>query len=316
MDKPSRPPVALFVFNRPEHTVRTLDALALCPGAADTDLYVFADGPRSEGDTAAVEEVRRIIRKEKRFASTVANFRRENVGLAQSITEGIGSMFESNGELIVLEDDIVVLPHFLDYMREALTVYRDHRSVWHISGWNYPIDLAKLDNSAFVCQVMNCWGWATWKDRWEYFERDPVSLVNEFSDSEIRRFNYDGAHNFFSQIRKNARGSITTWAVFWYATIFTRGGLCLNPKISLTKNIGFDGTGTHCGEGEFFDGIEKELVPPFAFPTNIQEDMMARDAIKQFYRESYPPLWQRAVSKVRSRLNKLPRPSISAKKSV
>lgn len=43
---------------------------------------------------------------------------------------------------------------------------------------------------------MNCWGWATWQDRWQYFEKDPSRLVESWNRRKIKQFNLDGAHDF------------------------------------------------------------------------------------------------------------------------
>jgi hypothetical protein len=293
-----RPPVALFVYNRPEHVRRTLDSLALCEGSGDTDLHVFSDGPRVPADIDKVNRVRALIWTEARFGSLTIHERESNAGLAASIISGVNALFEYHAEVIVLEDDILVSPQFLEYMRAALECYRYVDGVWHISGWNYPIDLCWYEESAFLCQVMNCWGWATWRNRWQYFARDASKLVSEFTPAEIARFNYDSTHPFFSQIRANARGSINTWAVFWYATIFRRGGLCLNPRVSLAENIGFDGSGVHCGDLNPFNGGASSLPHPFRFPSIGGENLVIREQIKRFYREEYPSLLRRVFRRV------------------
>jgi hypothetical protein len=290
----SRPPLALFVYNRPNHVRQTLDSLALCVGSGDTDLHIFSDGPRMSADIEKVNQVRALICAEGRFGSLTIHERESNAGLAASIISGVNALFESHNEVIVLEDDILVSPQFLEYMRLALENYRYVDRVWHISGWSYPIDLNWYEESAFFCQVMNCWGWATWKNRWQHFERDTTRLLKEFTRAEIARFDYDSAHPFFSQIRANARGSISTWAVFWYATIYRRGGLCLNPRVSLTENIGFDGSGVHCGDLDPFKGGVSSLPQPFRFPSSGGENLVIREQIKRFYRDEYPGLLSRA----------------------
>ena len=39
-------PITLFVYNRPEHTHRTVEALLANKLAASSDLIVYADGPK------------------------------------------------------------------------------------------------------------------------------------------------------------------------------------------------------------------------------------------------------------------------------
>ena len=63
-------PIALFVYNRPEHTVRVIEALRQNTLASKSILYVFADGPK---DTATSEQKTRI-EETRRIASNITGF--------------------------------------------------------------------------------------------------------------------------------------------------------------------------------------------------------------------------------------------------
>ncbi|MDZ7760075.1 MAG: sugar transferase [Desulfovermiculus sp.] len=243
-------PIALFVYNRPWHTQQTIEALQKNELVSSSKLFVFSDGPKGEQDEIKVKEVRDYIKSIQGFNDLQIIERESNWGLADNIIDGVTQIVNTYGRVIVLEDDLVTSPYFLRFMNEALEFYKDEKKVWHISGWNYPIDLKGLPDT-FLWRVMNCWGWATWAERWQYFERDPEKLVRDFSKEEIKRFNLDGAHNFWGQVKGNVEGRIRTWAIFWYATIFKNDGLCLNPTQKLVQNIGHDGSGTHCGKSTF-----------------------------------------------------------------
>ena len=117
---------------------------------------------------------------------------------------------------------------------------------------------------------MNCsGGWATWADRWKYFERNPEKLIEEFSKEDIYHFNLEGAYDFWNQVQQNIDGKLFTWAIFWYATIFKNDGLCLNPVHSLVQNIGHDGSGCHCAKG-----VYKESMPLNHIPNKFQEELV------------------------------------------
>ena len=51
-------PIALFTYNRLAHTRRTIEALQKNEFAAQTELYVFSDGPKAAADAPEVEAVR------------------------------------------------------------------------------------------------------------------------------------------------------------------------------------------------------------------------------------------------------------------
>jgi hypothetical protein len=182
-------------------------------------------------------------------------------------------------------------------MNESLGFYKDEKKVWHISGWNYPIDTEGLDD-VFLWRVMNCWGWATWTDRWQHYEKDVDKLINQFSKEDIKQFNLEGAENFWGQVIANKEGKINTWAIFWYATIFQHNGLCLNPIQTFVENIGHDGSGVHCGESGYCSGMILNNSNNIQYFTKIEENRDAIERIKKFYLSQKKPVWVRIVNKV------------------
>jgi hypothetical protein len=296
-------PIVLFAFARPDHTRRTLDALKANELAADSDLTVFADAPRSPEQQPRVKEVRNVVGAQTGFKSVTLVERTENYGLARNISEGVTEVCARAGRVIVVEDDIVTSRHFLRFMNAALDRYAGEPRVHHVSGWNYPIDPAGLGD-AFLWRVMNCWGWATWHDRWKSFTRDPDQIVRTWSAERIRRFNLDGAHDFFAQIEANHRGTMRTWATFWYATILERDGLCLNPARSLVENIGQDGTGEHFGDARVLYANTKALSDKaeYAWPTELRENTLAVARVQEFYRRQRPPLVLRLLGRLKRAL--------------
>jgi hypothetical protein len=234
-------PIVLFAFDRPYHTGRTLYALAANALADQSDLIIYADAARNEVEASLVGNVRTLVHAVSGFRRVTVIERKTNYGLARNIIEGITEVCNHYGRVIVLEDDIITSPDFLTFMNTTLEHYVDESRVWHISGWNYPIDPEGLGDT-FFWRVMNCWGWATWADRWKHYEKNPHRLIQTWNPDTIKRFNLDGAHNFWSQVIANQAGKINTWAIFWYATIFAHNGLCLNPTRSFVCNIGHDGS--------------------------------------------------------------------------
>lgn len=291
---PSPAPVVLFVYARPEHTRRTLQALAANLLAEQSDLFIYADAPRGESEVAQVDAVRKLVRAASGFFRSVTVIEREtNYGLARNVTEGVTEVCNRYGCVIVLEDDIVTSPYFLTFMNAALDRYEGTPKVWHISGWNYPIETAGLGD-AYFWQMMNCWGWATWADRWRDFSMVKAELSN-MSATDRWRFNIEGTFDFWSHLELNWAGKMNTWAIFWYATIFKHDGLALNPSTSLTDNIGHDGSGTHCLPSDVYRVKTggKEL---FRYPDAVAENPLARKRIRDFYRRSRYPFYLRGLS--------------------
>jgi len=294
-------PIALFVYNRPAHTRRVIEALQLDPLAAQSDLLIFSDGPRRPGDQPKVREVRDYLAGIGGFRSVVVKSSAENRGLAESIIAGVGEVVEAYGRVIVLEDDLVVSPFFLSYMNDALVRYAEMPRVMHVSGYWFPLDLVNVPETFFL-RVPSSWGWATWARAWRCFEKDPLSLKRSFSRSDIRRFNLDDANDFWEQVVHNLNGKANTWAIFWYASIFRRNGLCLYPSRSLVQNIGSDGTGVHCLITDVFQGeLADSKIDDFQF--RLEETPLALSALQEFYRRNRIGRWRRffEISRVRAR---------------
>src|SRR5437016_2116468 len=96
-----RAPVGLFVYNRPRHTRETVEALRRNEGAAQTDLFVYADGPKHAGSEPAVREVRSIAHDITGFKSLTVIERPRNLGLRASITDGVNWLCERRGSAFI-----------------------------------------------------------------------------------------------------------------------------------------------------------------------------------------------------------------------
>jgi len=212
-------PIVLFTYNRLEHTTRTVEALRRNILAEESILYIYSDGFKDNNDKESVLELRKYLKTISGFKSITIIEQDTNKGLAKSIITGVSNIVNKYDKVIVLEDDIVTSAYFLTFMNNALDYYEHTKKVWHISGWNYPIKNKNIGDT-FMWRMMNCWGWATWKNRWQHFEKNPKNLIETFSDYDKFKFDLDGVGGFWSQVEKNYNNNMNTWAIFWYATIF------------------------------------------------------------------------------------------------
>ncbi len=279
-------PIVLFVYARPEHTRKTLAALIKNSLAKDSPLIIFSDGPRGVDDAELVLAVRRLVRSITGFASVEIYERSVNVGLAQNILGGLSQVFKRYPAAIILEDDIVCAPGFLTYMNSALSYFEKNNSIWHLNGWNYPIASACLPN-IYCSRVMNCWGWATWANRWSLLNAGIEYSMKSWSLSQKFRFNQDGTYPFYSHFISNYLGRRKTWAIYWYASIFDAGGLCLTPSQTLTNEIGSDGSGEH-GLQDCMYWAELSQQSDWNFSDlSIVENQEARKAVSKFNRQNF-----------------------------
>ncbi|TVO60279.1 glycosyltransferase family 2 protein [Denitromonas ohlonensis] len=253
---PHHAPVALFVFNRPEHTRRTLEALRLNALAEATPLHIFSDAPRDDWDGTAVQQVREAIRAAEGFASVTIVERECNMGLAASIIDGATQLCRQYGQVIVLEDDLLTAPTFLTYMNDALDRYRDTPQVGSISAYMYPIDSSGAGSDTVMLEHPMSWGWATWADRWALFDVSGEHLLQRLKETgQLHRFDSLGPGGFERMLRGQIAGQNNSWFIRWHASLFLAERRSLAPARSLISNIGLDGTGVHCNEW---------LIDPFA----------------------------------------------------
>jgi len=291
-------PIALFVFNRPQHTRRTVESLTQDKLATGCDLFIFSDGAKTEIDFAKVAEVRAYLRTITGFRSIHVIERENNFGLANSIVDGVTKMCETFDRVIVLEDDLIVSRAFLEYMNLALDQYRTEHKVMQISGNMFPLSNPNVLPPTFFCCVTTSWGWATWKRAWNKFEPNAQKLAHEIKKRNLcRQFNIGG--NYFQMLVRQAKGEIDSWAIRWYASVFLSGGLCLHPTLSLVTNIGHDGTGTHCNVSKEYDGYLSAIMPS-SFPMLIEESVEGRKALEMFFRSTQASYLQRLISRAKS----------------
>lgn len=134
-------PVVAFAYKRRDHVERMLVSLAADPLAARTRLIVYCDGPKQADDAEAVAGVRRSVRGARGFADIAVVERPANLGLARSIISGVGEVLADHGRAIVVEDDLLLSPHFLRYMKDGLALYAERDEVASIHGYAFPVDV-------------------------------------------------------------------------------------------------------------------------------------------------------------------------------
>lgn len=281
-------PIVLFVYNRPDHTRQTIEALQKNDLASGSDLFIYSDSPKDEKTEKEVNKVREYIHTIDGFKTVTIREQGENKGLAGSIIDGVTAVVNEYGRVVALEDDIITSKYFLKYMNSALETYYEIEKVMHISGYMAPINPSGLTET-FLTKIMYCWGWGTWKESWNHFNYDCNSIITAFNKSMTHEFNLNGCENIWRQILDNKTGLLKTWAVFWYASIFLKNGLCFNPCYSLTKNIGLDQSGTNCGLLNVFDTTISHYKPKI-IPRLSDQNSIALKKLEAFYRKKNNPI--------------------------
>lgn len=251
-------PIVLFVYNRPEHTLKTLQALKQNLLANESVLYIFSDGPKENAsleDLNKIRIVRNIIVKEKWCKEVNISERSENFGLANSIINGVSEIVKIHKKVIVLEDDIITSKWFLKYMNEGLLRYADNDEVFQITGYFPQSANNKAKGTSFFLPVTSTWGWGSWEEKWRQIDFMPTDIdILYNSDLKRKEFNLGNIYDYSGMLHSQmVSKNISSWGIRFYWHVFKSKKMILYPDQSLINNIGFDGTGIHCGNS----GIEE-----------------------------------------------------------
>ena len=218
MDK-NYSPIVVFTFLRLQKLKRLINTLKKSEISKYSEIYFFSDFTKKKYELNKIKKVRNYISKIQGFKKKTVVLRKTNFGNGKNIINGINLIFKKHSKAIILEDDLEIGKNFLYFMNLCLDKYEDKKKIWHISGWNFNFKPKDNKFDVFFSRNMNCWGWATWRNRWKYFEKNPEKFINFFkkNPNKIYKFNLYNKLDYFGQFVRNKNNKINTWAVFWYA---------------------------------------------------------------------------------------------------
>ena len=293
-------PILLFVYNRPEHTRRCIESLLKNSLVSESNLFIYADGAKDSTQQEAVNEVRNYIRSIQGFKQITLMERSENWGLARNIIDGVTTQVNRYGKVIVLEDDLVVAPYFLQFMNDALEVYKNEPRVGHIQACDFTQDSSLP--ATFLIKWTGSWGWATWDRAWKHFNPNGNELLQELEERKLTHvFDFNGKYGFTRMLRRQIEGKNNSWAIRWNASLFLKDILSLNVGRSLVQNEGFDGSGTNCGGGGLYAShlyLQPLLITPIS---PIEENKEARQAFIRYYARTNS-FWAKAIRRIKRTL--------------
>jgi hypothetical protein len=245
-------PIVLFVYNRLDHTQKVIQSLAANNLSPQSELYIYADAAKNPDALPVVNEVRDYLKSITGFKKVHIRLREVNLGVDENVILGVTEVIAECGRVIVLEDDLVTSPWFLQYMNDALDLYENEDEVACIHGYVYPIKQEL--NEVFFLKGADCWGWGTWKKAWDMFEPDGAKLLHELLTQGLEKeFDFDHTYPYVQALKDQASGKTACWDIRWYASAFLANKLTLYPGQSLVNNIGHDASGMHCKETSDYD---------------------------------------------------------------
>ncbi|OPA80472.1 sugar transferase [Paenibacillus selenitireducens] len=263
-------PIILFVYNRPDETRRTLDALRKNDLAEQSELIIFSDAPKNSNEVSRVNDVRTLISNISGFKQVTIIEQRYNKGLANSIINGVNEIIKAQNKVIVLEDDLITSRLFLTYMNNCLDFYEENKTIWSISGFTPNLAIPPDYKHDIYLTMRACsWGWATWKDRWINIDWN-INNYHQVSQKKYRSKINRCGNDMRWMLSDQKKGYINSWAVRWCYNQLIKEMYTVYPTSSFICNIGMIGEGTHGSfRKEYVTNNINESIPHIE---NITED--------------------------------------------
>jgi len=279
---PLKTSVLLLIFNRPTLTIKAFERIR---AARPQKLFIASDGPRRDhpGEIEAVERSRSVVDLVDWDCEVKTLFRHHNLGCGHAVSSAIDWAFEAVDDLIILEDDCLATASFFPYCAELLNRYRDDERIYVISGDNFQDRALRAPYSYYFSRYNHCWGWATWRRAWRYFDlemtlwpeiRDGGWLVDIFRDDQAAAY---WQRNFDAVFSKK----IDTWDYQWTFACWAHSALTILPAKNLVENIGFGEGATHTREHPAEIRKAEDLSFPLKHPPFVIRDARADDVTQQ-----------------------------------
>ena len=284
-------PLAIFTYNRPIHTRHMLETLTRCVRLDECDIVIFCDGLKKEEHQLGVELTRQFVEEWAKQHSAQDILRVQNLGLKKSIETGVSDLCRQYGRIIVLEDDILVSKFFVDFMLSALDHYEHDERVMQVAGYTFPF-APNAKQEPMLLPIVTTWGWATWMRAWQHYNPDPNDAHKELQErNNALSFDLNGAYPYTQMLMGVAQGKDESWGVlFWYA-VWQKKGLVVYPRLSLTRNVGFDGSGVNSGRSnDVWHQVriqERRLPVKWVFPSSA--DLEAFSQLRSFLKRHIAP---------------------------
>lgn len=236
--------VAIIVYDRVKHFERCVQSLSLCVGADNADVHVFLDVPNDEGQLHITEQIELISKNATTFRSLTVLKSDFNLGASRNSQRLLRYMRKFE-KFIVLEDDLIVHPHFLVVMNELLICAKKSDVVTSVGAFS--VDTDNHRQSIYLSSYFNGYGCGFWSDSplLDYLleVHDPYDeMVREGLQKKIYKRHKKLKWSLKKIDAKNKLNDIQ--ATFYH---IKNDMYQLRSILPYVANIGFDGSGENCG---------------------------------------------------------------------
>ncbi len=297
--------VVLIIFNRPDHTRRVAEVIAM---ARPTRLLVVADGPRTDHpeDQAKVAEARAVIERINWPCEVIRNYSEVNLTCRKRFVTGVTWAFTIVEDAIILEDDVLPDQSFFPFCAELLERYREDNRIAYIAGYQFMPNMACVPDSYYFSIYGATWGWATWRRAWQLYDDEMQDwpkqkrsgwLKKAFPEAYVARF-FEKTWDLMLADQANA-----WWDYRWLYSIRRKDLLCICPINNLVENIGFgpEATNTSNKPESYQTHMAESMVFPLRHPGWVSPNTAA-DKILSDAAYIVPPVrWVQSIGRLGNR---------------
>jgi hypothetical protein len=237
-------PILILAYNRPDKVTNLIESIR--PFAPKT-VVVGIDGPRAhvQDDAEKVALVHKVAESINWTNDVHVLGRKVNLGLKRAVIDSVDWTIARYGKAIIVEEDVIVGPQFIDFMNLMLEVYKSDERVGHISGYNVVPEKFVGSNGVRLTRYPESIAWATWARSWENFD-ESVEWGTTCRLSELRNVTgtYSGALKWRLNFADAKSNRVSTWAYRWINTLWSRRQFAISPNVNLVSYNGYD-NGSH-----------------------------------------------------------------------
>ncbi|GAB3314707.1 glycosyltransferase [Larkinella ripae] len=239
-------PIVLFAFKRPKELELTLTALQKNHLASNSDLYIFVDAAKRPEDVPKVAKVKQLLDEVSGFRTVYRQYAQTNIGCADSVIQGISYVLERHPSAIIVEDDLITAPNFLDFMNQSLQQYANNPKVYSVAGYTFPFARpADYGPDSYCIARHSPWGWATWANRWKTVDWSVADHADFMANKARKDAFAQGGADLVRMLQDQMEGKSDAWCIRFCYAQFKADGLTIYPTVSKVQNIGFGEDATH-----------------------------------------------------------------------
>lgn len=152
--------IVMPAYRRPDYTKQVLEGIRRCYGSEDYFVFIFVDpSPMRDQVIDAIESVDGLDKK------YFINERK--LGTGDNVYQCLKYGFTLSNFVILFEDDIVPAKDCLKFLEWGRDNFKNDPNIFNITTYNR-IYVSKTEYYSYEKYPwFTCWGWGTWKDRWE-----------------------------------------------------------------------------------------------------------------------------------------------------